>query len=812
MPAHRDSRRYLLWLALCTTILAGAMAVLLVLQLTQRQAILKSADLRSDSITALSFQLEREFLRLRQAIDVNAQSNAPIDLETLRLRSDVFASRLQLMQDTPSTIALQERTEYQATMPQLMALMEKVDAVLMSSAEPTRIQLAQLLPAFDALGPQAQHLTMAATRQTAVLLEQQELTMLGQSRQIMVLILVQLVLLLLAAAALAWRHHRMEHERRAMQQLTLNLKEANLAAETANRGKSQFLANMSHELRTPFNGVLGMLTLLERTALTARQKEYIGTARGSADHLLSLLNDILDVSAMETGKMAIHPHPMDLHALVASAEHLMQPLAAQKGLGFHTHRAADVPQWVQADGTRLKQIVLNLVTNAIKFSESGTVTLRLSRDATPPQPPMDAAPAASAESAVTTGSAAAYPLRLEVCDQGIGMDARTLSKLFRRFTQGDESTSRRFGGTGLGLEISRNLALRMGGEISVTSAPGKGSTFTLMLPLPTATAPEPVAEQATAQPPVTRPADMQGLTVLVADDHLVNRKYMGALLEDMGHTVVFAEDGAQACAAVQSRCPDLVLMDLHMPAMDGFEAARRIREGMSPEQLPIVALTADVFAQARDKAAECGMNGFVCKPVDAAALQATLTGLFGLRGAPSVPAAEPVIEPMENSGEPDGAGAPTLAAATSAPPASARPRKRFRPGDLAAHLDMATVGDVCIGVSAQGYRSLLRSFFSDESGALDALLQALHQLEQTPGHNLHGPAHAFKGAAANLGFHKLAALALQLEKNGMEPANTPAIRAELLDAWSMAHALCLRMGLTDVEAVHERQGRETATR
>ena len=132
MPAHRDSRRYLLWLALCTTILAGAMAVLLVLQLTQRQAILKSADLRSDSITALSFQLEREFLRLRQAIEVNARSNAPVDLETLRLRSDVFASRLQLMQDTPSTIALQERTEYQATMPQLMALMDKVDAVLMS--------------------------------------------------------------------------------------------------------------------------------------------------------------------------------------------------------------------------------------------------------------------------------------------------------------------------------------------------------------------------------------------------------------------------------------------------------------------------------------------------------------------------------------------------------------------------------------------------------------------------------------------------------------------------------------------------------
>lgn len=798
MPAHRNSRRYLLWLALGTTVMAAAMAVLLVLQVTQQQAIHQSADLRSDSVTALSFQLEREFLRLRQAIDVGAHSHGPLDLDALRLRSDVFASRLQLMQDTPSTIALQERAEYLRTMPQLASLMGEVDALLLPPAEPTRAQLGQLLPRFNAAGPQIQELTMAATRHTAALLEQQESTTLDQGRQIMALILVQLVLLLAAATALARRHRRVEEEHYALQQLTQNLQEANLAAEEANRGKTQFLANMSHELRTPFNGVLGMLSLLERTALTARQKEYVGTAKGSADHLLSLLNDILDVSAMETGKMAIHPHAIDLHALVTSVEHLMQPAAAQKGLSFHTHCAADLPQWVQADSTRLKQIVLNLITNAIKFSESGTVRLRLLRDEAAHYP---------------AGSPAAYPLRLEVSDEGIGMDAHTLSKLFKRFSQGDDSTSRRFGGTGLGLEISRNLARRMGGEISVTSAPSKGSIFAVVLPLPTATKPAPEPEQAAEQPPAQRPADVQGLTVLVADDHLVNRKYMGALLEDMGHTVVFAENGEQACNAVQSQRPDLVLMDLHMPLLDGFDATLRIRESMGPEQLPIIALTADVFAQARDKAVGCGMNGFVSKPVNAATLQSTLMGLFGLRGAPGLPVSD-TETPTSNITHP---AAPftthsttSSSAQTKAPPAVAsalsdlpRPRKRFKPGDLTTHLDMAMVGDVCIGVSAQGYRSLLRSFFYDESGALDALLHALREIEEERLHSLRDPAHAFKGAAANLGFHKLAALALHLEKRNIAPAEVPEVRTELASAWAMAHALCLRMGLTDVESVLE---------
>ena len=267
MPARRTNQRYLLWLALGTTLMAAAMAVLLVLQLTQQQAIRKSGDLRSDSITAITFQLEREFLRLRQAMELASQQSTTIALNELRLRSDIFASRFQLMHDTPSTNALQEREEYTKTMPRIEALVVQVDRLLQNNRSPAPHELRQLLPEFNDLGPDVQQLTMAATSHIAGLLEEQESTMLSQGQQIITLIFAQLLMLLVASGGLAWRQHRQEQERIALQKLTDNLRAANNAAEEANRGKSQFLANMSHELRTPFNGVLGMLTLLERTRL-----------------------------------------------------------------------------------------------------------------------------------------------------------------------------------------------------------------------------------------------------------------------------------------------------------------------------------------------------------------------------------------------------------------------------------------------------------------------------------------------------------------------------------------------------------------
>ena len=784
MPARRTNQRYLLWLALGTILMAAAMAVLLVLQLTQQQAIRKSGDLRSDSITALTFQLEREFLRLRQSMELASRSKPPLALDELRLRSDIFASRFQLMHDTPSTTALQEREEYTKVMPRLEALVTQVDRLLQNGHSPQPHELRPLLAELNELGPDVQELTMAATSHIAGLLEEQESTMLTQGQQIMALIFAQLVLLLLAAGALAWRQTRQEQERIALQTLTDNLRAANNAAEEANRGKSQFLANMSHELRTPFNGVLGMLTLLERTRLDGSQREYVYTARNSADHLLSLLNDILDVSAMESGKMGIHPIAIPLQPLVDSIDQLMRPLASQKGLGFAIHTAADLPAWVEADGTRLKQIVLNLVTNAIKFSDSGAVTVKIGR-----------APQA------TTGNEGIYLLQLEVADQGIGMDAATLSRLFERFTQGDASTSRRFGGTGLGLEISRNLARRMGGDITVQSAEGHGSTFTVTLPLLEA-APPNAATQPSEMPAPFQP-ELTGLDVLVADDQMVNRKYMGALLISMGHHPRFAENGEQACLEIQKKPPDLVLMDLHMPIMDGFQATQQIRQWPQFTKVPIVALTADVFAETRQRANDVGMNAFISKPVSVDTIQSLLADMFSANEK-SAPATAPVADLQEAP------CAPTASAEPEAPkPAAQRaPRRRFRSGDVTAHINMPMVGEVCIGVNVQGYRSLLQGYFSDESGSLDALLQALQEGEPE---SLRAAAHGFKGASANLGFQKLADLAFELEKHEENGRSLREAHTQLLADWEMTHALCLRMGLTDVQNVLDRHRNPPAT-
>lgn len=784
MPAHRTNQRYLLWLALGTILMAAAMAVLLVLQLTQQQAIRKSGDLRSDSITALTFQLEREFLRLRQSMELASRSKPPLALDELRLRSDIFASRFQLMHDTPSTTALQERDEYTKVMPRLEALVTQVDRLLQNGHSPQPHELRPLLAELNELGPDVQELTMAATSHIAGLLEEQESTMLTQGQQIMALIFAQLVLLLLAAGALAWRQTRQEQERIALQTLTDNLRAANNAAEEANRGKSQFLANMSHELRTPFNGVLGMLTLLERTRLDGSQREYVYTARNSADHLLSLLNDILDVSAMESGKMGIHPIAIPLQPLVDSIDQLMRPLASQKGLGFAIHTAADLPAWVEADGTRLKQIILNLVTNAIKFSDSGAVTVKIG-------------PAPQA----TTGTEGIYLLQLEVADQGIGMDAATLARLFERFTQGDASTSRRFGGTGLGLEISRNLARRMGGDITVQSAEGHGSTFTVTLPLLEAAAPN-AATQPSELPAPVQP-ELTGLDVLVADDQMVNRKYMGALLISMGHHPRFAENGEQACLEIQKKQPDLVLMDLHMPIMDGFQATQQIRQWPQFTEVPIVALTADVFAETRQRASDVGMNAFISKPVSVDTIQSLLADMFS-----ATEKSAPATAPTADLGE-----APCVSTTPTEPevpkPAAQRaPRRRFRSGDVAAHINMPMVGEVCIGVTVQGYRSLLQGYFSDESGSLDALLQALQGGEPE---SLRAAAHGFKGASANLGFQKLADLAFELEKHEENGKSLHEARTQLLAAWEMTQALCLRMGLTDVEHVLDRHRNPPAT-
>jgi signal transduction histidine kinase/ActR/RegA family two-component response regulator len=613
MWARTNNQSYLLWLALGTGVMALAMASLLVFVLAQKRAIDQGTMLRSDSPTALAFQFEREFLRMRQVLAATLAKPEGTDADALQLRYDIFLSRLTLLRDSPSVSLLVGRPEYRKVMPQLEPLVAALDRAMV--ARP--LNLAALVPVLDALnamGPDVQALTLAANSEIAHLLEQQADTMREQIALIVWLTLAQLALLLLASGALVLRQRRVEAERVALERLTEDLRDAQVRAEAANRGKSQFLANMSHELRTPFNGLMGMLGLLQSTPLSPQQTDYIETAQGSASHLLTLLNDILDLSALETGKMTLKPGPVHLQRVLRDVNALMQPQASSKGLAFSVQLPQAPLPVVVADETRIKQILFNLINNAVKFTERGEVTLAVRQSDSDP---------------------GTVQLAFEIQDTGIGMDAQAMSRLFQRFYQVDDSSTRRFGGTGLGLEISQSLARLMNGEITVHSSVGVGSVFvaTLRLPLGEANAesvppvrelPEPLWQPPAVEPastavvaaPEVAPAPAHTMRVLVVEDHPINQKLVGVLLGRMGCHISYCENGQLAVEQVQQEAFDLILMDVNMPVMDGLAATRLIRAlPGAVAQTPIVVLTADVMNEASEQAINAGANDFISKPV-----------------------------------------------------------------------------------------------------------------------------------------------------------------------------------------------------
>ena len=375
-------------------------------------------------------------------------------------------------------------------------------------------------------------------------------------------------------------------------------------AESSTRGKSQFLANMSYELRTPFNAMLGMLSLLDKTQLDPQQQDLIETTKNSAEHLLRLLNDILEVSALEAGQLNIHSEPVDMAALLQDVFRLMRCMADQKNLAFYLEGDVHTPQWVATAPTRVRQILYKLLSNAIQYTESGSIHI---------------------EARVKLHDKRMH-WTIDVKDTGIGMSAETMHGLFQHMPSGDMGLNR----SGLGLEISRALARLMGGDLTVTSRLGHGSCFCFELVMLQAEPPKPQASPLVpilvAHQPIRSDIQPQGpLQVLVAEDHPINRKVVGMLLQTMGHQVTFAEDGLKALDLARSQDFDVVLMDIHMPEMDGLTSTRHIRELPTPRsQVPIVALTADVMNDAEQRAMDAGMNAFLAKPLRKAQLEAVL--------------------------------------------------------------------------------------------------------------------------------------------------------------------------------------------